>query len=620
MAIAADFSVAANGDIRHASGTTNYTVIQFHRWLGDLMDDAAAAGDDILDITDSTASERSTDNIITLKSPFNINDATSQFLYDGSIVQKGGDEIYDGLVVIAAAGMYLDVIQNGALATNFWTTAWNADATNGISHRFMLKVRTAAADIDGRRLIGTTREFGYTYSEFKINGTARGNNVMALTYATDLNNKTAEGTVAGWTTITNTEGYRALDIDGNTVNEYYFSEWDRATYTMNQFYERMKWVTRRGSATTIYGINGALFRGVTHEQVLTTPRSGTFSAQENISWGTGATAGVGRMVAIDSVGSGTKMWFQLMSGIAPTTGMLITGTSTATATTSGAPTERSLSFPWCGVSTGSSIIGAYGFGIKLASLTAADKLFDLTNAQKIPPNNVQFTVNGLVLSEDRVLVTALGYSCDYNTEASGPFTHNATVTFQNGATAKVLEVTDSAPTGNLVVRLLTGVVPPVGNTMTAGATTAVLAAINPTIDIEQLTLASLHNGASMTTITVNEVIPTDTPPSGTIRIKRTSNVYTTHAYSAYNSAGKTFTIGTTDFSSNTGPASNGVYISYIDKVAAAAGESFTGVYSADRQLFIRVRDGGGTPIKTFETTGTLGSAGGSSTAIRTTDT
>jgi len=36
-------------------------------------------------------------------------------------------------------------------------------------------------------------------------------------------------------------------------------------------------------------------------------------------------------------------------------------------------------------------------------------------------------------------------------------------------------------------------------------------------------------------------------------------------------------------------------------------------------LFIRVRDGAGTPIKTFETTGTLGSAGGSTTAIRTSD-
>src|SRR3989344_8389063 len=181
-----DISIAANGDIRYTGTTANYTVIAFHRYLGDLMDDAQAAGDDVLDITDATASERSTDNIITLNSPFNIDDTAAHHLYDGSVTQGvAGAIIYDGILVFANAGMYLEIVQNQALATNFWTTGRNADATNGISHRFMLKVRTGGADIDGRRIIGQTREFGFTYGEFKINGTARGNNVLALTYATD---------------------------------------------------------------------------------------------------------------------------------------------------------------------------------------------------------------------------------------------------------------------------------------------------------------------------------------------------------------------------------------------------------------------------------------------------
>ena len=47
--------------------------------------------------------------------------------------------------------------------------------------------------------------------------------------------------------------------------------------------------------------------------------------------------------------------------------------------------------------------------------------------------------------------------------------------------------------------------------------------------------------------------------------------------------------------------------------------TFTGVYVSDRSVFVRVRDGGASPIKTFETSGTLGSSGGSSTAIRTSD-
>jgi len=58
MAIGDDFTVAVNGDIRHDSGTSTYTVLDLHRWLQDLADDAAATGDDLCDITSSTPSER----------------------------------------------------------------------------------------------------------------------------------------------------------------------------------------------------------------------------------------------------------------------------------------------------------------------------------------------------------------------------------------------------------------------------------------------------------------------------------------------------------------------------------------------------------------------------------
>jgi hypothetical protein len=621
MAIQDDFSISASGDIRYTGSTANYTVIQLHRWLGTLMDDAAASGNDILDITDATASERSTDNIITLLAPYNIDDTAAQHLYDGSVIQKGGDEIYDGVLVFAASGMYLEVVQNGAIVTpNFWTNGLNADAANGISHRFLVKTRTAGADIDGKRLIGQTREFGYTYSEFRINGTSRGNNVMALTYATDLNNQTAEGTVSGWTTITNTEGYQGIDVNNDSTQEYYYSKWNRDTYSINQFYERMKWLTRRGSASTIYGLNGALFRGITHEVSLTTPRSGTFSAVESVSWGSGATAGTGKMVAIDSTTAGTKMWIQLVTGVAPSASVTITGTtSAATATNTGTPTERTLSFPFCGASTGSALIGSYGFSLESTDLSANDKVFDLTNTQRTPPNYVTFTVSGLISGEDRVLVAPLGYLLNYDTEV-GAFTDNETLTFGNGATAKLLELTDNGTTGSMIIRLLTGSVPPDNNSITGGsssATAQVNGSIVGTIDIEQLTLNGALSGATVTSVVVSEAIPSDTPATGTIRIKRANGVYSTHPYSAW--SGSTFTITSHDFSSNNAANGTGVYISYIDKLADASTASFTGVYSANRNLFVRVRDGGVSPIKTFETTAVLGSAGGSSTAIRTSD-
>ena len=705
MAIADDFSVAANGNIRYVGTGATYTVIQFHRWLGDLMDDAQAAGNDILDITDATASERATDNLITLNSPYNIDDYASRFLYDGSIIQDGGNTIYDGILCFAPANTYLQIIQNGQiLSPNFWTTSYNSDVAQGISHRFMIKVRSGAADIDGRRIIGQTRELGKTFSEFRINGTSRGNNVLALQFSDDLNNATVESTIKGWTGISNTEGYRLIDVNNDTTTEPYYSEWNRATQSINQLYERTKYLSRRGttesscadvgsnfalgnatiigqaqsfangtnaqyltraffqlktvgaptgnvvaklyahsgvlgtssvptggalatsdnvalstltsaystvefyfstpyemaastnyvvsveysggdgsnyldvrglatsgthagnrSSTTgtwaataaddlnfsvqtshkLYTVPGELFRGITHELAMTTPRSGSFSAVERISW----SGGTGIMMAVDSVAASTKMWIQVLTGTAPTGGTLITGaTSAATGTTSGAATERSLSYPFIGASTGSAIIGSYGLGIEYADLTAADKLFDLTNTQRVPPNNVTFTVSGLVSTEDRVLV--------------GP---------ESGGT----------------------------------------------LQVNQFTLNGALSGAAVTSVVVNTAIPTDSPSSGTIRILLNSGIYRRVAYTSF--TGSTFTIASTDFSGDNAANGTNVFISYIDKTAASTSESFTVVYLADRSLFVRVRDGGGTPIKTFETTGTLGSAGGSATAIRTTD-
>ena len=64
-----------------------------------------------------------------------------------------------------------------------------------------------------------------------------------------------------------------------------------------------------------------------------------------------------------------------------------------------------------------------------------------------------------------------------------------------------------------------------------------------------------------------------------------------------------------------------MFISYIDNIAGPSGvlESYTAVYLADRDLFVRVRDGGTTPIKTFESPATFGSAAAAVPVIRTPD-
>lgn len=569
MAIATDFAINATtkvitytGAAHGATGAGYYTVLEFHRWLQDLADDAGASGDDYMDISRPTPSDKAFDTIITLVNGYTLDETTlaHQHLYNGSIIQgAGGTEvIYDGVQVIAGAGAHVEVVQNGAIvADDFWNTVpfgssnkgLNPDSANGIACRFMLKVRTAGSDIDGRRLLLQTREWGKTYSEFKINGTSRGVNVAALTYADDLNNTTASGTVAGYSDITNlTAGYNGIDVNADSTLEYYYSKWDRGARSINQFYERMKYLTRRGETATLYGLAGEVFRGITHEVAVTTPRSGTVAEGVAASW----TGGTGQVLARDSGTTATKLWVQLLTGVAPTAGQTITvGAATVTATTGTPSTERALSFPFCGVSTGTAIIGAYGFGVEAADLSVSDKLFDLTNTQRNPPNLVTFTVSGLVANEDYVLV--------------GP-----------GNSGALLET--------------------------------------------QFTLNGALTGAAVTSVVVNEAIPGDTPTTGSLRIKRANGAWSKHPYSAYNAGTKTFTITSHNFSTNNAANATNAYLSYIDQlITTGTTLSFQATYVTDRELFVRRRDGGGTPTKTFESSATLGSAGGSIAVQRLTD-
>lgn len=561
--VAGDWSVdRTTGNIRYIGGDhgvspTYATVIEFHRWLQDLADDAVSAGDDELDITDTDPSARSTDNIISLKGIYNIDDNASEHLYDGSISQNSGDDIYAGFVNFGNT-TNIQIIQNGAVIVDDW---WNSNgglnSTAGISHRFMLPVRTAGADIDLRKVVATTRNFGFTSAEFTVNSATEGNNVLALSELVDLNNQTIVGTVATWTDITNTtEGYNALDIDNNGADEFYYSEWNLNGRAINDFYERAKWLTREGSAETLYGLSGELFRGITHEIVIDTP-TGTFNAFEPVSW----TGGTGQMLAIDSVTAGTTMWIQLLTGVTPTDGLVITGgTSTATATVNVTVTSRTLSNPFVGASTGSAIIGAYGLGIETDDVTNADTLFDLTNTSVTPPNNVTFTVGGLVSAEDYVLVSPWdGVTTDVNGD--------------------------------------------------------------PAIDQSQLTLSGSLTTDNVVSVVVSAAIPSDTPNAGTIRVVDDNGFDRRLEYSSW--TGSTFTIssidGQEDFATVNATTANDVYITYIDTLAGATTESFTGVYLADRDLVVLVRDGGGTPIKQFITSGLFGNANTTVTAIRTTD-
>ena len=556
------------GDAHAGAAPTYATGIELHRALQDFADDSADGTEEI-SIVDEVPSQRGgVDTNITLINGYHITPTAHEHLYDTSISQThpvDGVQIYDGIQVFGNSTS-IQVIQNGARLTNdFWNEAKMiaavSDATSNTSHRFMVLVRDSGADIDGRRLIGTQRVYGTTYTEFAIGGgTNRGNNVLALTANSNLNNATPQGTIDALTFFI-AEGYVPIDGDGNGTPENYYVEWDTNGNSKNEAYEYSQNMIREGVAVTpvngTFGLDPNIFRGITHSVAVTDLTSGIWVEPEALSWGTGATAGTGQLLAIDNTASGsaTILYMQLLTGVLPNANT-ITGATNGASGTAGTITGQVVSVPPIGASTGANIKGAYGVGIQEADLEAGDTLLDLTGAANNAPNNVTFSVIGL-----NITTTA-----DY-----------------------VLVGPDSA--GSLQLDQL-------GQN----------AAVNTTV----------------TSLVMDSAIPVDTPATGSIRCLNVSGEYVRHAYSAWTGSTFTITsYDFSPVGLNVALGAN-VFISYIDKVATATTETFNTVFNATRALRVIVRNGatvgGIAPIVPIDVAGSLGSGGGAATLSRVLDT
>lgn len=653
MAIADDFSVAVNGDIRHVSGSTNYTVLQLHRFLQDLADDAQASGNDLVDITSSTPSERSTDSIITLINNYNIDDDAAQYLYNGSITQDNGDTVYSGLQVLGAVNdtdTQLMIIQDNDIYqftpspkdTPFWGTqatgGYNGNAAAGILMQCLIKTRQYGADIDGQKIRVQARHWGDTYDFFNVT-MGQGVSVAAIGTTPDAQNDTAKSLVTVYTDVLNsggsanapTGGYQTIDLNDGSGAQPYYSKW---TYGANPdglkaIWEYTKDLSGNGTSKTIDSLPGELFLGITHD--MDYQSGGAFTERETLVWGTdidydalaggtfssgdyvtiGSNGAAGRVmydngttnmiVALeddaitilnndvitiaDGVGAVTAsvtspaptntvggsgiilatdgaatgdLWIQILTGAAPVNASPVRGlTSSQTATINGAPAARTIPKIFTGSYTGA-YIGAFGVGFEATDLTASDSVQALNTNTYTPPNNVTFTVSGLVTNEDYVLV--------------GPRAAGVLNKGQFGLNSPGL------------------------------------------------------SGGTETSITIDASIPDDTPTTGQttdstrLRVQLDSGIYRKQEYSSF--TGSTFTIPSTDYSGgNVAATGNDVFLAYIDRLVTSPDTSlsFTAKYVSDRDLIVRVRDGGGTPIKTFEVPQTFGNANVTVPAIRTSD-
>lgn len=222
MAIADDFTVAVNGDIRHAAGTTVYPVLDLHQWLQDMADDAntSVSGDNVSILTPNPSKldgPRSAIKpmLLNLLNGLNIDDTAAQFINFGSVQQDGTNVLYTGLKSIGSplvVGSPVYVVQNAAKLTTYWPDG---------HIQIMVKAKAAGALIDNGDVRVFSRKYGQTYGDFAANLVAGGEQPAAIaTSVTDWTPLSLAAALA-LTGITITPGDTSQDTgDGNGSKLY----------------------------------------------------------------------------------------------------------------------------------------------------------------------------------------------------------------------------------------------------------------------------------------------------------------------------------------------------------------------------------------------------------------
>ena len=265
MTILTDTSINAAGDIRWEGAnnhSADYSVLEFIQHMMDLQDDEQASGDDLLDITVETPFDRSTDQIVKLNFPFNIDDTYASHLYDGSVEQALdaanalGDR-WSGLEVLGPVetGTEYMILQAGRVLPPFWAAGINSPGgASLVFSRHLVKSFEGGAQIDGQRITVLARTLSDGYRRFPVTlGTA--NAVAAIANGADIFNTTSDATLEAITDITNTvEGFQELDIDKTgAAGQEYYSQFKIGGNSINDTYEYFKFVSQNAHTVDATG-------------------------------------------------------------------------------------------------------------------------------------------------------------------------------------------------------------------------------------------------------------------------------------------------------------------------------------------------------------------------------
>lgn len=264
MAFFDDFSITRVGNqynLRHESGTTRYLALDMYRAIQALADDAAATGDDFNDILQPNLATRQTDTAFTFINGLNIDDASAQFIFGGSITQADGDERYSAidlqfLVQPFTADVYMD---QGGNRVDLPVPSGN-EVTNSL--QFLVKVREAGVDIASGDIRFLTRSLGFVYSDLLVNVSAGGQTTVFLGPGDDSAVDPADA--ATYQEILNdisiTTGIFSSDANnGNGSRDYDIEIGVTNGRTPVEVYQALQFATRDGSTVSIDGEPGQFY-------------------------------------------------------------------------------------------------------------------------------------------------------------------------------------------------------------------------------------------------------------------------------------------------------------------------------------------------------------------------
>lgn len=406
----AQFKVATSGAITYVSGTHTFHVKWINRALQKIAWDYVISGDDEVNLSyPNPSKEEALGKIVTLYDHttdysvnYTVTDEVMTYHFGGSVSQNNGEDIYYGLQVLGSSTtpVPLQVVQNANVLTSHWGTGKNQTDSN-TQIRIMIKGRSADADIDGLRVVVKANSWFETYAIWETT-LQLGESVASISTDADPQNTTALATVEAYS-ISKSEGYKSLDLDGNG-NKPYLGEWSYSPEgSKKALYEYVKMLLSHSEGETLYGVDSDLWTGRVFDCVIGTQGTGTWVQNETLSWGTGATAGTGHLMGVDDLDATgtTRLILHLDTGVFPASALEITGAGTANGTVSGTPDKLSTSPNHLAQFTGA-WIGAYGIGFASGEVGVVDSFKDLDGNAVSPPNNVPVTgtVEALNLADD----------------------------------------------------------------------------------------------------------------------------------------------------------------------------------------------------------------------------